>query len=186
MNDTSASLANNPRWTAYVLLLGGAVLMASLAWLGWTLWAGYPPSLPRLTPMAGTIQTITFNEDRRGRMMEMTIEEHGRVQQLVLEEIGRLPLLDWPLESLHPGDRVVAWTAPNPLLSASQQEIWRLETRRHRVVSYEERSAARSNELRPMLILGFVGLVAGASLVAGALMRRRRKTGRQNRLTTAM
>jgi hypothetical protein len=183
MNDTSARVPSNPRWVDPTLLLGSVVMLASLTWLVWTFWARYPPSLPRLTPMAGTIQTIAFHDGKRGREMEMTIEEHGRVQQLGLEQAERLPVLDWPLESLRPGDHVVAWTVADP---NKQQEVWQLQMRRRRVVSYEERAAARGAELRPALIFGFVGLVTGTALVTAALVRRRRTTEHRHRLRTAM
>ena len=157
-------------------LVGGAVLLVSLAWVAWTLWSGYPPSFSRLTPMSGEVKSIAFGDGTRGRRMDMTIEEHGRLQRLVLEHIERLPVLEWPLESVHSGDRVVAWAAASRELAADEQKIWQLQIRRHRVVDYGNLATAQHAELVPACVYGGIGTAIGAVLVATAVLRRRRAT----------
>jgi hypothetical protein len=128
--------------------------------------------------VAGIIQTINIRDGKYGRAMEVLLEEHGRVQQLVVEDVERMPLLDWPLDSLRPGDHIVAWAAVGPNLSANPQEVWQLQIRRRRVVDYEDRVAVRRAEIRSALTLGLFGSIAGVSLVATALVYKRRDRAR--------
>src|SRR5262249_5806217 len=111
MLSSSASIS---RVAILVCVTGVLVLLAAAAAVAWALLFGETPALDRLEHVSGAAQSATLIETgTAGRTRRVVGDRGGTAYELTLASADQLPARDWPLESVRPGDRVIAWYAPD-------------------------------------------------------------------------
>jgi hypothetical protein len=168
-------ISSGSRRLGAVLMLAGALVFLALgAALTWIVWVAKAPGLEALSQTSGRVQGVESTlRPQTGRTVRLTIDQAGSFYALRIPRSEHLPARDWPLGSLDPGDRVVAWYLPDEA-SPSSGTIWQLFRGRQHVVMLEDTAAAHSSRARRPLPWIVLGLVAGAVLVAfGRILYRR-------------
>jgi len=171
MLSSSASIS---RVAILVCVTGVLVLLAAAAALAWALLFGKTPALERLEHVSGAVQSATLIETgTAGRTLRVVVERGGTAYELTLASADQLPARDWPLESVRPGDRVIAWYAPDSGTNR-RGTLWQLLRGSQRVVALEDTASRHRQRFRYVLPLSVAGLLAGVALIAAGWARQKR------------
>jgi hypothetical protein len=166
--------ASSSRFAALVGVTGLVGLLGAAGALAWALFFGEAPALDRLDHVSGQVKSATQSEGgAAGRTLRLVVERGTSEYELILARADQLPTRDWPLESVRPGDRVIAWYAPD-FGTKQRGTLWQLLRGSQRVVAFEDTASRYSERVRYVVPFGVAGILAGAALVAVGWMRHKR------------
>jgi len=169
-----SSLGSDSRFAALVGATGVLVLLAAAAALMWALFFGNAPALEHLEHVSGPVKSAALIQvGTAGRTLQLVVERGTSEYELTLTRVDQLPARDWPLESVLPGDRVIAWYAPD-FGTKQRGTLWQLLRGSQRVVALEDTASRYSQRFRYILPLSVAGVFAGAALIAIGWARRKR------------
>lgn len=156
---------------ASIALLGVVVLIGALGGLGWLVWSARAPGLDSLFKVSGRVKSA---ELQASPSASFTIDRAGTDFVLLVPDIQRLPQRDWPLQSVLPGDQVIAWYVPlQP--DRNRGTLWQLYRGQLHVIALEDRARVRSEQSYRLLPWCVGAGIAGALLLGGGLMLRRHR-----------
>jgi hypothetical protein len=104
----------------------------------------------------------------------LTIDRAGTDFVLVAPDVQRLPQRDWPLQSVLPGDQVIAWYVPLQS-DRNRGTLWQLYRGRLRVIALEDRARLQAEQSYRLLPWCIGAGIAGALLLGAGLTLRRRR-----------
>jgi hypothetical protein len=169
-----SSSASTSRIAALVSVTGLLLLLAAAGALTWAWFFNKAPALDRLEHVSGPVKSIALSEPGpAGRTLRLVVERGTSQYELTLAGADQLPARDWPLESVLPGDRVVAWYAPD-FATKQRGTLWQLVRGSQRVVAREDTASRYSGRFRYLVPFSVGGLLAGAALTAGGWVWRKR------------
>jgi len=151
--------------------LGASIMFAAAAWMGWSLWSQLPPNFDRLQQISGPVEQVVRSGDERPTL-EFILDGGAGTVSLWLDTFDRLPTRDYPVTSLQRGDKIVAWTSAHES-GSSRREIWQLYLGRRPVVSYADRAALATVQLRREFAYLAIAAVLGSILVGAGMSARR-------------
>ncbi|HTS54327.1 MAG TPA: hypothetical protein VMH26_13720 [Burkholderiales bacterium] len=156
--------------------IGALFLLASAAFIVWSLWWARAPGLDRLEKVSGRVKSAAVSEGQgASRTFALVVTRDDTDYELGLSQVERLPARDWPLESVVVGDRVVAWYIPERG-ARTRGRLWQLKRGLLRVVTLEDTAALYKECVRHALPWAGLGLLSGAVMIAVGRVRRKRAT----------
>jgi hypothetical protein len=157
-------------------LIGVLLLLASGAFVIWSLWLARAPGLDRLEKVSGRVKSAAVTDGQgANRALTLVVARDDTDYEFSLPQVDRLAARDWPLESVVVGDRVVAWYIPERG-ARTRGRLWQLNRGLLRVVALEDTAALYRERVRHALPWGALGLLIGATMIAVWRVRRRRAT----------
>jgi len=169
-----SSSALTSRIAPLVSVTGLLLLLAAAGALTWALFFNKASTLDQLEHVSGPVKSVDLTEPGpAGRTLRLVVERGTSQYELTLAGADQLPARDWPLESVLPGDRVVAWYAPD-FGTKQRGTLWQLVRGSQRVVALEDTASRYSQRFRYLVPFSVGGLLVGAALMAAGLARRKR------------
>jgi len=151
-------------------VLGVLIFLSTLAAFACVAWSARVPGPGGLWKVSGRLKSVDV---QRAQMPDaavvVTIDRAGTDFVLRLVDFQRLPQRDWPLESLNPGDQIVAWYVPD---EGDTGTLWQLYRGRLRVVTFEDREKIQTAKItRVVPWLAAAALAGAVLLVTGYVLR---------------